>query len=202
LAGEVESVAVTVYPVMGDPSSEGAVQDTAALASPAVADTPEGASGTVVGVTGEDAGEGGPVPTRFLAVTANVYESPLVRPPTVRGLADPVVVSSPWAGVVRSEAVTVYPVMADPPSVTGAIQVTIAWWLPAVAEGLVGEPGRVAGVTAGEGADGGPSPIALVADTVKVYAVPLIRPVSVCTVPGAVKATVGWAVPPMIGVTT
>ena len=41
---------------------------------------------------------------------------------------------------------------------------------------MVGAPGTVAGVTLFDAADGGAGPIALVAVTVKVYAVPLVRP--------------------------
>jgi hypothetical protein len=65
---------------------------------------------------------------------------------------------------------------------------------------MVGAPGTVAGVTLFDGADGALGPIALVATTVKVYAVPLVRPVMVCVVlvlsallstpPGGVDVTV------------
>jgi hypothetical protein len=48
----------------------------------------------------------------------------------------------------------------------------------------VGACGVVAGVTADEADDDEPVPMALVAATVKVYAVPLVRPV-----------TVAWVVP-------
>ena len=41
-------------------------------------------------------------------------------------------------------AVTVYPVMAEPPSLTGAVHDTTAWAFPAVAEAPVGAPGAVA----------------------------------------------------------
>ena len=39
------------------------------------------------------------------------------------------------------EEVTVYPVMALPPSEAGALNATLAWALPAVATGLVGASG-------------------------------------------------------------
>ena len=61
----------------------------------------------------------------------------------------------------------------------GGVNVTVALALPAVATPIVGAPGTVAGVTLFEAADGGPVPIALVAVTVNVYAVPLVRPVTV-----------------------
>ncbi len=44
---------------------------------------------------------------------------------------------------------------------------------------MVGAPGMVDGVAGGDAADAGPVPMALVAVTVKVYAVPLVRPVTV-----------------------
>ena len=64
-------------------------------------------------------------------------------------------------------AVTTYWVMVAPP-LFGAVQVTVACALPAVAETLVGAPGTVAGVTELDGVDAGPVPAALVAVTVNV----------------------------------
>ena len=67
--------------------------------------------------------------------------------------------------------VTVYEVMALPPSLAGAVQETDAEALPAVAETAVGAPGTVAGatgVTLLEGAEAALLPTALVATTVKV----------------------------------
>jgi hypothetical protein len=49
-------------------------------------------------------------------------------------------------------------VIADPPSLAGAVQDTMAWELAAVANTPVGEPGRVASVTEAERADAGESP--------------------------------------------
>ena len=65
-------------------------------------------------------------------------------------------------------AVTVYPVIAEPPVDAGAFQVTVACAFPAVAETLVGAPGTVAGVTALEADDAAPLPTLLVATTLKV----------------------------------
>ena len=53
-----------------------------------------------------------------------------------------------------------------------------AWPLPANADTAVGTPDTAAGVTADEAADAALVPIALVAVTVKVYAVPLGRPLT------------------------
>jgi hypothetical protein len=58
--------------------------------------------------------------------------------------------------------------MALPPFDAGGEKVTVAWALPADAVTPVGGSGIVPGVTAGEGDDGRPVPIAFVAVTVKV----------------------------------
>lgn len=86
----------------------------------------------------------------------------MVSPVTVSGLALPLAVWPP--GV----AVTVYPVMFDPPLLVGTEKLTVAWPLPAVAEGLAGTPGALAGVTVLDGDDAVPVPAELVAVTVKV----------------------------------
>ncbi len=54
-----------------------------------------------------------------------------------------------------------------------------------------------------EAAEAGPWPTALVAVTRKVYAVPLVSPVTVAEVAGGLPLTVvgAWAVAPMNGVT-
>jgi hypothetical protein len=91
------------------PSLAGADQVTAADASPGVAPTPVGASGTVAGVTAEDGVEAVLVDTPLVAVTVKVYESPFMRPMTVQvsGPVAHVHCSLPLAGVVESAAVTV-----------------------------------------------------------------------------------------------
>ncbi len=61
--------------------------------------------------------------------------------------------------------------IALPPLSAGAMNVTVACAVPAVALTPVGAPGTVVGVTAFDAADAGPVPMALVAVTVKVYAV-------------------------------
>ena len=58
--------------------------------------------------------------------------------------------------------------MTLPPVEAGAVKATLACALPAVANGLVGAPGTVIGVTAPEGAEATEFPAALVATTVKV----------------------------------
>jgi hypothetical protein len=74
--------------------------------------------------------------------------------------------------------------------------------LPAVAVTAVGAPGTVAGVTLLEASDAALVPTAFVAVTVNVYAVPLVRPVTVAVVgttvlpSGAVTVTVTGATRP------
>jgi len=78
--------------------------------------------------------------------------------------------------------VTVYPVIAEPPLLVGAVNVIEAWAFPAVAVPIVGAPGTVVGgvgVTEFEGELAGLLPIAFVAITVKAYEVPLVKPVTV-----------------------
>jgi hypothetical protein len=63
---------VTVYLVIALPPDAGAVQETLALASPAVAVGGEGLDGTVDGVTSGEGVEAGPVPLAFVATTVKV----------------------------------------------------------------------------------------------------------------------------------
>jgi hypothetical protein len=124
-------------------------------------------------VTVFDAAEAGPVPTPFVAVTVNVYAVPFVSPVTVIGLAEPDAVAPP------GEAVTVYELIAEP-LVEGAVKLTVACRSPPLAETPVGVPGTWgAGVTALDAAEAEPVPALLVAVTVKVYAVPFVKPLMV-----------------------
>jgi hypothetical protein len=64
----------------------------------------------------------------------------------------------------------------------GAVKVTVALALPAVAVPMVGAPGTVAddiGVTPFDAEEAAPVPTLLVAVTVNVYVVPLVNPVTV-----------------------
>jgi hypothetical protein len=154
----------TVYPVTADPPLlTGAVQETTAEALPAAATTPGGASGTVLGVTAALADDPKEVPAALAAVTVNVYAVPLANPATVAEAVPVVVALSP-----PGDAVTVYPVIADPPLLAGAVQDTTAKALPAVATAPVGAPGTVLGVTAALDEDAGEVPAALAAVTVNV----------------------------------
>ena len=97
--------------------------------------------------------------------------------------------------------------IALPPLLDGAVQDTVADPLPAVAVTPVGAPGTVGavGVTALDGEEADPVPMALVADTVKVYVVPLVSPGTVADVAGGLPFTVTASDvcgdPPVTGVT-
>ena len=70
--------------------------------------------------------------------------------------------------------------IADPPVFVGAVKLTVALPLLPVALIPVGMPGAVtAGVTDDDAVEAVPVPTELVATTVKVYAVPLVRPATV-----------------------
>ena len=75
--------------------------------------------------------------------------------------------------------------IAEPPFDAGAVNATVAWAFPAVAVPMTGAPGGPTGVALFDAADAGPVPAALLAVTVKVYAVPLVSPVTVMDVHGA-----------------
>src|SRR5262249_32633771 len=110
----------------------------------------------------------GPSPSALVAVTLNVYAVPLVRPVTVTSVpaGAPVTVAGVWA-VVPMNGVTVYFVIVLPP-LSGAVHRTVALSLPGLAGTAGGASGIVAGVTASDGSDSGPVPIAFVAVTTNV----------------------------------
>ena len=66
-----------------------------------------------------------------------------------------------------------------PPSDTGTFQLTSAVVSPAMAVTLVGASGTPTGVTGDDATDAGPVPIAFVAVTVNVWAVPLVKSMTV-----------------------
>ena len=88
---------------------------------PAVAVTAVGAPGTVNGVTVALAVDATEDPAALVAVTVNVYAVPLVSPVTVADVAMIVVTRAP-----PGYAVTVYPVIAKPPSLAGGVHDTTA----------------------------------------------------------------------------
>jgi len=107
---------------------------------------------------------------------------PFVSPVSVAVVAPVVEICSP------PDEVTVYLVIVEPPLSVGAVHDTTAWRSPAVALTAVGAPGTVIGVTGSEAVEVTESPAALVAVTVKVYAVPFVRPVTVTEVSPVVVA--------------
>jgi hypothetical protein len=128
-----------------------------------------GAWGTVDGVTEFELPDDVLVPAPFEAVTLKVYGVPAVRPLViVHEVPADVQVPPPEL------AVTVYPVMAEPP-VRPAVHDTVTWGAepkptPATLEAVptVGAWGTVAGVTLAEAAEAALVAAALVAVTLKV----------------------------------
>jgi hypothetical protein len=93
-----------------------------------------------------------------------------VSPVTVIGLEAAVPVWPPSAVLVRSVAVTVYPLIGEPPVKVGGVNDMLARPLALVAIGPdpFGGEGGPTGVTGSDGADRGPVPLELVAETVNV----------------------------------
>ena len=99
--------------------------------------------------------------------------------------------------VTPGDDVTVYPVIAFPPVDPGAVQLTTDDALAIVPETFVGAPGTVAaGVTDGDAAEATEFPAALVATTLNVYEVPLVRLLTVHVVVAVVQVN-----PPGVEVT-
>jgi hypothetical protein len=71
--------------VIALPPSFGALKATVICWSPGSTVGCAGADGTVLGMTIADAGEAGPAPFAFVAVTVHVYDFPFVKPPTTIG---------------------------------------------------------------------------------------------------------------------
>jgi len=142
-----------------------------------VAETAVGAPGTVAGTAAAEAVEAVEVPEAFVAVTLNVYEVPLVRPVTVHGFDKPHEKAA--CATVPTNGVTVKAVIAAPLA-AGEVHDTFDWVdSNEVAETPVGADGTVEGTALFEGSDATPVPARFAAVTVNVYAVPLVRPVTV-----------------------
>ena len=120
-------------------------------------------------MTAFDAADGALLPPPFVAITVNVYVVPFVRPVTIVFVAGglPVIVIGACA-VEPTYGVTVYDVAAPPDM--GAVQLTDAIALPAVATTFVGEPGGLGGkgTTEFDRVDGVPAPAEFFAVTVNV----------------------------------
>ena len=96
---------------------------------------------------------------------------------------------------------TVYEVVVEPALAPG-VHVTVAVWFAAVATTPVGAPGVPVTETLFDLAEAVPVPLALMADAVKVYVFPPVKPVRVSVVAVLLNVWAGWAVVPMKGVTT
>ena len=127
-------------------------------------------------VTEGDGSELALVSAAFVAVTVNVYTVFWVRPVTVTEVLVVVAVSPPGSDV------TVYSVIGLPPSEAGAVHETNAETSLGIADTPLGTPGTRSGVTEFDASEGRLVPLEFVAVTVKVYAVPLVRPVTVSEV--------------------
>ena len=92
------------------------------------------------GVTALDAADSEPVPTVVLRGDRERLGG-AVRQPAHDRLRDNADVRR-RLGAIPTYGVTTYPVIALPPSATGALQLTVACALPALAATPVGEPGH------------------------------------------------------------
>ena len=126
-----------MYPVIAEPPLSGADHDTATDPSPGAPTTPLGEAGTVNGTTAGEGPLANEEPAAFTATTVNVYEAPLAKPVTEQLTAPDVEHVLP-----PGEAVTVYPVIAEPP-LSGADHDTTTDPSPGEAVTEDGEPGTV-----------------------------------------------------------
>jgi hypothetical protein len=151
--------------IAAPPLLAGAIHDTTDwVDSNDVPATPVGAPAIADGITVFDGSDALLIPARFVAVTVNVYDVPFMRPATVQEVAVVAVQVRP-----PGEAVTVYPVIEIPPSLTGAIhEITDEAFAAEVAETSVGGPGTAAGTTAAEASDSADVPDAFEAETLNV----------------------------------
>jgi hypothetical protein len=138
---------VTVHEVTGAPPLKPGVQPTTAPPSLGAAVIDVGLDGTVLGVMLGDAADSAPVPIAFVARTLNVFATPLVNPPTDADRAVPFGVVTAATAVPSWYAVTVYDVIGERPSSTGADHETVAPPSVGTAETPVGASGAVAALT-------------------------------------------------------
>jgi hypothetical protein len=102
-----------------------------------------GGPGRETGVTALDGGDASLIRSdAFVAVTVNVYDTPLVRPGTVSDNVAP----STIAVAPFGDAVTLYEVMGLPPLSSGGDHETVAEASPAVAVTDCGALGRRDGI--------------------------------------------------------
>ena len=152
--------------------------------------------------------------TALVAVTVKWTAVPFARPVTTR-LVAPAGAGrgAPTGALPAVNTLTVKPVIAAPPLLVGAVQLTVAEALPAVAVPMAGTDGAdnvAAGVTVLEKPDCGPVPTALVALTVNFTGVAgvLVKPVktrlvtpapsTVCVPSGAPAPVKAWTEKPVM----
>jgi len=151
------------------------------LPFPGVAVTLVGALGVPNGVTAVDASDSLVAFAEFLAVTLNVYDVPFVRPRTVAEVVVEVVpVHDAHAGV----GVIVYPVIAEPPVLVGAVHVTVADpdAFPLVTVVMTGLLNAGRGMRIELDVPAAPAPALFVAVKLNVYEVPPVKPPTVAVV--------------------
>ena len=173
------------------PPSFGATKVTATCAFPGATVGCAGGAGTVLGTTTAEAGDAGPSPFAFVAVTVHVYDLPLESPVTTSGDVVPLAESA--MPPFDDAQFAVYPVIALPPS-SGAPNDTVIFVLPGITEGCAGGDGTVLGTTGADSGDAGPGPSSFVAVTVQVYDLPLVTPP---TTIGDAAPTADEGVPPL-----
>lgn len=191
--------------IVPPPVSVGATNDNDAESCNGSATTSVGAPAGYTTTNGADAADGTESPTPLVATTVNVYVAPAVKPDTTHdvgtgGATGPTTHDFDGA----STDVTVYPVNAKPPSLTGAVHDTAA--CPATPVNTpatpVGAPGTVPTTTGPDGAETVPGPTLLVACTVNVYVLPGVKPDITHEVTGGVPVTShgAGATPPSTGI--
>jgi hypothetical protein len=147
------------------PSLAGADHVTVTLVPEAAPDTAVGWLGKARTDTPADGAECELLPTALVAITVNVNDAPRVNPVTVQAV--PVVVVQL---AVPGDAIAVYDVIGDPPSLAGATQSMSALVVTPTptADTLVGAVGTVGTNTPADAEDGALEPTPLVATTVNV----------------------------------
>jgi len=136
-------------------------------ARPCLAVPMTGLPGSVGVVIDAEGAEFGLAFTALTARTTNVYVVPFTRFVTTWLVAVPVTVSV-LTTLAPTRTSICEPVMGEPPSLAGAVQLTVACESPALAVAPVGDPGTVYGVTAFEAVEEVLDPSEFVAWTVNV----------------------------------
>jgi hypothetical protein len=172
---------VVTPPLELSPLDPAASQLTVASPDPGATASDLGAVGAPIGVTASDPSDGSPLPALFVAATVKVYDVPPPSPVNVQDVA--VVVVQVWS---PGCAVTVYPMIGEPPLLVGAVQLTVAPPGPELTWATAGVPGGDAGVTLGDGGEDGPVPTPFVAVTENPYELPSVSPTTVQVVAGEV----------------